>query len=280
MLRAWLPRRWVAAIGWQVAQEPVSRRELWGYGFWLTAGLVFGVPESWAGLSKPSWPALTDTIGHLEAVWPPTGIIVAILMVLITLAAIRHPLARAGKAARHSRQQAAQPGGALPDGSQPADAQPGGPQPGGAQPADAQPGSRARAGAAVAGQRELAGLAAALPDGPGAMRRPASPAFAPVFAYFPLALCAVAGGSLLAALASSNPFLHGYVIYGLFAFFFVLIPNVAAVCFARRMPFPTLARTVIDLERRWWPSRKIIVIGLVVLMIHLAVARWPSLPLS
>src|SRR5262249_24803982 len=98
-------------------------------------------------------------------------------------------------------------------------------------------------------------------------------------AYYPLALCAVAGGSLLAALASSNYFVHGYVIYGLFAFFFVLVPNLAAVCLGRRIPFPTLARTVINLEHRCWPTGKIIVIGLVVLMIHFAVAPWPSLPL-
>lgn len=252
-----LAGRWSAAIGWRAALGPVSRRELWGYGFWLTVGLVFGVPESWAGLSTPSWPALTDTIGHLEAVWPPTGIIVAVLMVLITLAAVRHPLARAGKAARH----AARAGTTPASGTRP-------------------PAGRATAGPLVSGAQELSGRPAALPDGPGAMRQPGQPGFAPVLAYFPLALCAVAGGSLLAALASSNHFLHGYVIYSLFAFFFVLIPNVAAVRFAGRMPFPTLARTVIDLERRWWPSRKIIVIGLLVLMIHLALARWPSLPLS
>ena len=48
-------------------------QERWGYGVWLFAGLVFGVPESWAGIMAPPWPALSDTIGHLEQLWPPSG---------------------------------------------------------------------------------------------------------------------------------------------------------------------------------------------------------------
>jgi len=45
----------------------MSTSEKWGYAFWLFLGLVFGVPESWAGLANPPWPALSDTIGHLDA---------------------------------------------------------------------------------------------------------------------------------------------------------------------------------------------------------------------
>ena len=48
-------------------------QERWGYGVWLFAGLMFGVPESWAGIMAPPWPALSDTIGHLEQLWPPSG---------------------------------------------------------------------------------------------------------------------------------------------------------------------------------------------------------------
>lgn len=42
-----------------------AERERWGYGVWLFVGLVFGVPESWAGITSPPWPALSDTVGHL-----------------------------------------------------------------------------------------------------------------------------------------------------------------------------------------------------------------------
>lgn len=252
MSRGGLPDRGLAVLRRLVPSGRPSSRELWGYGVWLFAGFVFGVPEGWGGLGRPPWPALTDTIGHVESRWAPAGAVVAALMVLIVLAAIRHPLARAGKAARHGR---------TPEGWR-------------------QSGDSAATDLLPREPSAGPGRLAAVSDGPGAMRAPERAWYAPVFAYYPLALCAVAGGSLLAAQANSNIFLHGYVIYGLFAFFFVLIPNVAAVCLGRRIPFPTLASTVIYLERRWWPAGKIIVVGLVVLMIHLAVAPWPSLPLS
>jgi len=45
----------------------MSTTEKRGYGFWLFLGLVFGIPESWAGLANPPFPALSDTIAHL---WP------------------------------------------------------------------------------------------------------------------------------------------------------------------------------------------------------------------
>jgi hypothetical protein len=272
----------MAAIAGIAARDPVSSRELWGYGIWLFAGMVFGVPESFGGLTRVPWPALTDTIGHLEARWAPVGGVVTALMILIVLAAIRHPLARAaGRAARHGQAPAGSgPVAAdLEDGELtaggPVAAKTAGPVRAGARTA-----GPVRADARAAGSGLATGNAGSLPDGPGAMRRPGTAGLAPVLAYYPLALCAVAGGSLIALLDSSSYFLHGYVIYGLFAFFFVFIPNLAAVCLGRRIPFPTLARTVINLEHRWWPAGKIILIGLVVLMIHLAVARWPSLPLS
>ena len=45
-----------------------------------------------------------------------------------------------------------------------------------------------------------------------------------VFAYFPLAVGVVAGGSVIAAITSSDMFVLGYVIYGLIAIFLVIIP--------------------------------------------------------
>jgi hypothetical protein len=47
-----------------------GERERWGYGVWLVAGLVFGVPESRAGITNP--PRITlSTVGHLELWHPP-----------------------------------------------------------------------------------------------------------------------------------------------------------------------------------------------------------------
>jgi hypothetical protein len=98
-----------------------------------------------------------------------------------------------------------------------------------------------------------------------------------VFAYFPLAVGVVAGGSVVAAIAGSDMFVLGYVIYGLIAIFLVIIPNALAFWFATEVPFPTLYRTVADLERRWRPAAMVIVAGLVVLMFHLVFFPWPDI---
>ena len=203
----------------------LSAREKWGYGVWLFVGLVFGVPESWAGITNPPRPALSDTIAHLESLWAPTAVIVVALIVFIVFAVTGHPLAQATDLA-------------TPQGEP--------------------------------GQRRTAN---------GRLTRCQAEAIShvPVLVYFPCAVCAVAGGSLLAATASSDMYVLGYVIYGLFAIFLVIIPNVMAFWFAREVPFPTLACTVADLERRWRPAAMIIVAGLVILMIHLAFAPWPDI---
>jgi hypothetical protein len=95
--------------------------------------------------------------------------------------------------------------------------------------------------------------------------------------YIPLALAVVALGSLIAALASSDRFVLGYVLYGLFTIFCVFVPNLLAYRFARDVPFPTFFRTVYDLDHRWRPAAMIIVAWLVVLAFHLAFFPWPDL---
>jgi hypothetical protein len=98
-----------------------------------------------------------------------------------------------------------------------------------------------------------------------------------VFVYFPLAVGVVAGGSVIAGIVSSDMFVLGYVIYGLIAIFLVIIPNALAFWFAAEVPFPTLYRTVANLERRWRPAAMVIVAGLVVLMFHLVFFPWPDI---
>jgi hypothetical protein len=201
----------------------LGARDKWGYGVWLFAGLVFGVPESWAGIASPPWPALSDTIAHLESIWAPTAVIVVALIVVAAVSVTRRLAAQSSRAA----------GRGLPW-----------PQ--------------------TAGQQRLTG-----PE-PATGR-------ASALAYFPLALGAVAGGSLIAAAAGGGRWVLGYVIYGLFTIFLVIIPNIMAFWFDRQVPFPSLAQTVADLQRRWRPATTIIVTGLVILMIHLVLAPWPDI---
>jgi hypothetical protein len=86
----------------------------------------------------------------------------------------------------------------------------------------------------------------------------------------------VAGGSLIAAMTGSDMWVLGYVIYGLFAIFLVIVPNIMALS-GKQVPFPPLGRTVAYLQRRWRPAATIIAAGLVILMIHLAFAPWPDI---
>jgi len=136
---------------------------------------VFGVPESWAGIATPPWPALSDTVGHLEALWSPVAVIVVALIVFAAFHALRYPPGHTGEFG----------------------ARPGGP-------------TRGR----TAGGRFT--------------RFPGAVSLVPTFAYFPLAIGAVAAGSLAAALVSGDMWVLGYVIYGLFTVFLVIVPNVLA----------------------------------------------------
>ena len=60
---------------------------------------MFGVPESWAGITSPPWPALSDTIGHLEQLWHPVRVIVVTLIVFAAFHAVTYPPGRAGEPA-------------------------------------------------------------------------------------------------------------------------------------------------------------------------------------
>ncbi len=93
--------------------------------------------------------------------------------------------------------------------------------------------------------------------------------------YFPIAVVLVAGAGAGAAAVGSSKFAVGYVIYGLIAVAFLIIPNVLAYWFARDVPFPTLFRTLDDLDSRWHPAVVIILAGLTVLAIHLVAYPWP-----
>ena len=204
----------------------ITAREVWGYSTWLFFGLVFGLPESWAGAASPPWPTLSDTIGHLETLWPGTRVVVVVLIALVAYSAVRYPAGHTGEfSLREGEPRRA----------------------------------RTSNGRLV---RSVYGV---------------SPV--PALVYIPLALGVVAVGSLIAAVTSSDKFVLGYVLYGLFAIFCVIVPNLLAYWFARDVPFPTFFRTIADIDHRWRPAAMIIVAWLVVLMFHLAFFPWPDLAL-
>jgi len=207
----------------------MSTREKWGYGFWLFLGLVFGVPESWAGIGTPPWPSLSDTVAHLDAIWPPTAVIVVALIVFVAYYFVRVPVSRAGSLVYDH-------------------------------------GGFGRGAGAGLGRTYNGRLS----------KTPADISPVPALIYIPLALAAITAGSVIAAVASGDYWVLGYVIYGLIAIFLVIIPNVLAYWFAREVPWPTLLTTVTDLERRWRPVAVVILAGLVILIFHLALPPWPD----
>jgi hypothetical protein len=92
--RAWPSVRATAAAG---RPRGPGSREIWGYGVWLFAGLVFGIPESWAGLATPPWPSLSNTVAHLEQLWSPTAVIIVALIVFLVFQAVRYPPGHTGE---------------------------------------------------------------------------------------------------------------------------------------------------------------------------------------
>ena len=77
----------------------MSTTEKWGYGFWLFLGLVFGIPESWAGLASPPFPSLSNTVAPLEEQWPPAAVIVVAVIVIVAYYFVRVPVSRTGSLA-------------------------------------------------------------------------------------------------------------------------------------------------------------------------------------
>jgi hypothetical protein len=85
------------------------------------------------------------------------------------------------------------------------------------------------------------------------------------------------GSGLTGIISPGNKFILAYVLYGLIATVFVIIPSVLAFWFAKDVPFPTFFRTIAYLERRLHFAALLIVVGLVILLIHLALYPWPSI---
>src|SRR5436190_2529152 len=83
------------------------------------------------------------------------------------------------------------------------------------------------------------------PEPQTATRRQLSP-----WSYFPAAALVVIGGALASQTFDGDKWHLAYVLYGLTAVFWIVIPSLAAYFLARDVPFPTLFRTIEDLEDR------------------------------
>jgi hypothetical protein len=78
---------------WALHFSGVGRREAWGYGVWLTFGLIVAVPELWAAGWKDSakWPTISSTVGDLEYRHTWVALVVVAVIVLSLYSAFRYP---------------------------------------------------------------------------------------------------------------------------------------------------------------------------------------------
>jgi hypothetical protein len=94
-------------------------------------------------------------------------------------------------------------------------------------------------------------------------------------AYLPATLIAVASSGAITAGLGGSRFVVGYVIYAVMAVGLLIVPNVLAFQWAKEVPFPTLSRTLVNLDGRFHLAVMIVLAGLAVLVVHLVAYPWP-----
>jgi hypothetical protein len=208
-----------------------------GFLAWGLVGLVIAIPELFAAaVSRSPWPTISGTVGHLESRWAFVAVIVVAVIVALAARVAALIIPLLGSTAS---------------------------------PEDPSPTAESVAAEAVKRELRRANGTAAAQAG-GWRRR-----F--VFAYFPSSIVVVALAGYIASQTSTNRWILGYVIYGLIAVFGILIPSILTrVENVPNPPFTSIFVTISALftYQRWIAT--IVVIGLVILLIHLALYPWPD----
>lgn len=97
--------------------------------------------------------------------------------------------------------------------------------------------------------------------------------------YLLLAAASYVGAVVYAVIdraISPDSYVGAYVLYGVIALMWVVVPSMLALFAGRDVPFPTLFRTIGYLERRAHPVAAVLTGLLVILLIHLALYPWPG----
>jgi hypothetical protein len=247
------------------ALVPRTARRRWGYLLWGIAGAVIGVPEITAAADNGALPftTISGMTGHLERQHSWVELVVVALIVLAVFSIVR---------VSPRRQSAPAPGTSV--GNPPLDR-------------------------AAVGARRTAGGRLTFSAEP-ASQPPDNFDDAPAQALFGLAVAASLAVIALATWAATrwwadppgSPHYHSaYVLYGLLGLLWVAIPSTLAVIREIDMPFPTLFRTIENLEQwlasRTWPHRLgamasllvtyVIWAGLAILLLHLTLYPFPDI---
>ncbi len=230
-----------------------AARRRWGYLLWVIAGAVIGVPEITAAADGDALPftTISGMTGHLERHHTWVELIVVALIALAVFSTSRI------SPRRQSGVSASGPPG---------------------QPVRTAGGRLTLRAATVTTTTQVFDDE----DAPGLF------ALAAV-----VSLAAVAVGTWAAATwwDDARHYHPAYVLYGSLGLFWLVIPSVLAFALGRDMPFPTLFRTIANLEdwlraRRWpltlgpiaaWLVAYVVFAGLAILLLHLTLDPYPDI---
>ena len=233
----------------------VGTKGAWGYAVWIVAALVVVVPELTAAIGSRDtlgFITISETIGHLERYHPWVELGVIAVIVLVVYSLVRLPAKKSGTEAE--------------------------PETGG-------------------GAMRTTGGRFTYSPAPGSVKPPADFDDEPAPLIFALiaivVLAAVAGAGIVVSQWWDDPrrFHVSFVIYLSIAVLWFVVPNLVAVFAGKDVPFPTMFRTVRNLEDwlagRGWPRKLgprlawlftfVVFWGLVTLMIHLLLYPFPDI---
>jgi hypothetical protein len=233
----------------------VGTKGEWGYAVWVVAALVVVVPELTAAIwsrDTLGFITISETIGHLERYHPWVELGVIAVIVLVVYSLVRLPAKESGRA--------------IP------------------------PATRGGAMRTTGGRFTFSPAPESVKPTQTFDDEPAPWYFA-VAAIVALVAVALAGLAVSRWWDDPRRFHVSFVIYLSIAVLWFVVPNLFAVFGGHDVPFPTMARTIRNLEEwlmkrgwRWhlgprlaWVVTFVVFWGLVTLMIHLLLYPFPDI---
>jgi hypothetical protein len=223
--------------------------EIWGYVLWGSMGVVVATPELAAAVGGNGfpWRTISTTTGHLEDLWPTVAIAPVGLIAILAYGAFRFPY----KATNNAEDVQPYFKGDAPRGAD-------------GMPTEYVGVTRNVYGRPIRGELDL--QTGAVEGQRGVL---------PIKWYFPTVAVGVAVASYIAS-RQHSPWTLEYVMYGLIAVFWILIPIGLSYLRHTDLPFYNLFFTLQALDKRLHLVGYAIAGGVGILFIHLALYPWPD----
>lgn len=214
------------------------QRRVWtGLTIWGTGALLVAGTELAAVFHGAPWPTISATTGHLEDRWPPIALLVVFLIVYAAYCVAPRPSDADALNISAVDKRRHTPGGRRP-------------------------------------KNPLATPESQKP-GDGEFARAVG------YCYVSVALLATAGAITTATIAQGDqgeaPFVGAYILYGVIAIMWIVVPSLLAYFWSKDVPFPTFVWTLHVLYRHRRFLAIILLAALTILLIHLALYPWPSI---